>query len=49
MAIINFTYKVTFNIPDEEIEKLTKFLTFITNDMKGTAQLIKTSTDKSAE
>jgi hypothetical protein len=48
MAVIQFTYKVTLNIADEEIDKLTEFLTFVKN-MKGDAKLVKTTTEKAAE
>ena len=45
MATIQFTYKVTVSIKDEEINKLTEFLEKI-RELGGTAELQKTTTVK---
>ena len=45
MAVIQFTYRVTVKIADEQLEKLTEFLTYIKN-FGGEAKLIKTTTAK---
>lgn len=43
MAVIQFTYKVTLQISDEELDKVTDFLKKV-KELGGDAKLIKTST-----
>ncbi len=47
MAVIEFTYRVTIKMADEELDKLTEFLVYV-KAHGGEANLLKTTPTKKA-